>query len=111
MATALLVGVGVTLAALTGRAALRAYQKSGLGLGRAGPVMGNSKYLRGGFEPVMSAREAIQILGLQDSAKQDAIKKAHRSIMLANHPDRGGSPYLASKINEAKELLDNKKRF
>jgi DnaJ family protein C protein 19 len=109
MATALLVGAGVTLAALTGRAALRAYAKSGIGMTNV--ATSNSKYLRGGFEPAMSSREAIQILGLKDSASNDAIKKAHRTIMLANHPDRGGSPYLASKINEAKELLDNKKKF
>jgi DnaJ family protein C protein 19 len=39
---------------------------------------------------------------------QSKLKEAHRRIMLLNHPDRGGSPFLASKINEAKDLLDKK---
>lgn len=53
----------------------------------------------------MTRREAAQILGLRESSPEQAVKDAHRKFMIANHPDSGGSSYLATKINEAKDLL------
>ncbi|CCV00165.1 unnamed protein product [Malassezia sympodialis ATCC 42132] len=75
----------------------------------------NGKWVKGGFQAKMDRKEAIQILGLrcvwptngsEASVNRNRIKDAHRRMMIANHPDRGGSPYLASKINEAKDLLE-----
>ncbi len=53
----------------------------------------------------MSRDEALAVLGLKAGAKSEDIKNAHRRLMKDFHPDRGGSDYLAAKINQAKDIL------
>ncbi|KAK4186556.1 putative mitochondrial DnaJ chaperone [Podospora australis] len=100
--SAIAIGAGVAVAAFLGRAGLVAYRRSRGGVGALGKA-----FYKGGFEPRMNKREAALILSLSESSiTRDKVRKAHRTLMLLNHPDRGGSPYLATKVNEAKEFLE-----
>ncbi|KAG8935505.1 mitochondrial import inner membrane translocase subunit TIM14 [Tulasnella sp. 419] len=101
MATPLIIGAGAIAAAVAGRHILK---NGAFGLGRRAA---QEQWAKGGFRSKMDRKEAIAVLGLKDGPTvRTKLKDAHRQIMIANHPDRGGSPYLASKINEAKDLLD-----
>jgi hypothetical protein len=53
----------------------------------------------------MSRKEALDVLGLAEGATEDDIRAAHHRLMQQTHPDRGGTDYLAAKINEARDVL------
>ncbi|KAL0538556.1 hypothetical protein IC582_022703 [Cucumis melo] len=106
MATPFLAGLAVAAAALAGRYGIRAWQA----FKTRPPQARSRKFYEGGFSPTMTRREAALILGIRENANADKIKEAHRRVMIANHPDAGGSHYLASKINEAKDVLLGKSK-
>jgi curved DNA-binding protein CbpA len=53
----------------------------------------------------MTLDEAYLILGLDPGALRDDMLAAHRNLIKRLHPDQGGTCYLASQINEAKDVL------
>ncbi|MCP4922640.1 MAG: hypothetical protein GY915_01230 [bacterium] len=54
----------------------------------------------------MEIQEACEILGLDlNTLSSKSINEAYHRLMKKNHPDHGGSAYLARQLNEARELL------
>lgn len=56
-------------------------------------------------DAAMSRAEALAVLGLKPGASSEDIVQAHRKLISRLHPDRGGSDYLAARINLAKKTL------
>ena len=110
MTSLFLAGLGIATAAFAGRAiwtAIRETSKRASANNMS--FFSVSPYYKGGFEPKMTRREAGLILGISPSSPPNRIREYHKRIMLVNHPDRGGSPYLAAKINQAKDILESGK--
>ncbi|CCD25912.2 Mdj2p NDAI_0G01360 [Naumovozyma dairenensis CBS 421] len=135
MVLPLIIGSGVTIVALTLRSGLRAWtiykSLSPITIARMNNIRIQQSQIQypwkfqstqlpsdlkrqldqyqGGFYERMSEPEALLILNI--SAKEvnhldeKFLNKKHRKAMYMNHPDKGGSPYLAIKINEAKDVL------
>ena len=53
----------------------------------------------------MTRAEALAVLGLAEGASEAEIRAAHRRLMRSAHPDHGGSDWLATRVNEARDVL------
>lgn len=81
--------------------------------------VGPKKYRGGGVPPRPGGRapgpdmhaippemaDARALLGVGDDADEKAIRAAHRRLVMAVHPDKGGSAELTRRINAARDTL------
>lgn len=97
----LLAGVGLVFVAATGKVMIQTIRV--MKLRKAGA--GQGFYFKGPFEAIMTRREASLILGITETASEQQVMTAYKRLMMINHPDTGGSTYVATKINEAKDKM------
>lgn len=137
MVLPIIIGLGVTIAALTAKATIntvsRCSKLTAIDIAKLNGIKVDNhigkiwprddpywrkfeemdyKMLFGGFNEKMNRYEALEILGFskeegfKNNITWDDIRKRHRKLMMNNHPDKGGSKFLAMKINMAKEFLE-----
>ncbi|MCX7932848.1 MAG: hypothetical protein N2588_09930 [Rhodovarius sp.] len=56
-------------------------------------------------EAPLDRAAALALLGLREGATPEEIRAAHRARMREAHPDAGGDPALAARLNAARDLL------
>ncbi len=111
MSSAIVPGICLATFGLLGRVAANSLRSRSGVLARASAALrgayADTQYYRGGFEAKMTKREAALVLGMAPSraCNSTRVAEAHRRLIMLNHPDRGGSPYMAAKINQARQVL------
>lgn len=65
------------------------------------------KFFIVGFEKKMNLQEAKQIFNT-NAMQKETLDRLYERLIIANHPDRNGSPYIMQKVNEARKLLMSK---
>ncbi len=65
----------------------------------------HSRYPMDSNSGPMSETQAREILGLNNQASREDVISAHKKLIQKLHPDRGGSNYLATQVNQARDLL------
>jgi hypothetical protein len=88
-----------------GMTVLEAYLDRVHGGWREGEAKGNSRANGSSPGGVMTAEEALDVLGLAPGATELEIREAHHRLMVKVHPDHGGSSYLAARLNQARDRL------
>lgn len=58
----------------------------------------------------MVMKKLYEVLGVEETATTEEIKKAHRKLVKEHHPDKGGDPEKFAKIQEAYEVLSDDAR-
>ncbi|WP_435640057.1 molecular chaperone DnaJ [Micavibrio aeruginosavorus] len=105
------VAIAVVLLALTGRlpaaiGVIAALAPIIMGILRArrptAPPSGESRPPR---SRDLTRAEALEILGLSGEPEENDIQDAYRRLMKSMHPDQKGSPWVAERLNAARDRL------
>ena len=95
-------GLAMTGLLLFGPLLFQRWQNSRLGQSTQGGGWGPARPRPPGG---MTREEAYEVLGLRPGATEVEIRAAHRRLMRGAHPDGGGSDWLASRVNQARDVL------
>ncbi len=98
----------MVLIAAGGVTAIEVWRERTLKSGEAGGdsmIPGAGQTAAPAGKKALALEEAAAILGVAAGASADDIRAAHKKLIGQLHPDKGGTDYLAAKINDARRLM------